>query len=171
MAIDVAPDYVEPLEAWRVWRVVAADGAFLLGSVTKPTLWPVGETFAAECLHVRIWLPWRKSHTAPQERCECGIYATTLERAIVYASARLPRDTVGWAIGRVALWGTVVQCERGYRASCAYPIEIYLPCDPAKVDAHLVAAELAPYRVPVIAVSADAHDCGRLIRAMRLPAA
>jgi hypothetical protein len=59
-------------------------------------------------------------------------------------------------IGRVALWGTVVEGQLGWRASRAYPIELFVPAPAvvrsgfrrrAYVDEILRALE--EYRVPV----------------------
>jgi hypothetical protein len=32
-----------------------------------------------------------------------------------------------YAVGRVSLWGRVVEHERGYRATRAYPFDLFLP--------------------------------------------
>jgi hypothetical protein len=137
---DVAPDYVEPFTGWRVWRVVPGAGAPALGSVVKPTVWPRREPLVAACLH-RSLLPRfrRRTHDAPEAACECGIYATELDRLGPYVE-----DVVVCVIGRVALWGTVVECERGSRASHAYPLELFVPQETAAS-----AGALAEYDVPV----------------------
>ena len=71
-AVDVAPDYAEPLSAWRVWRVVERGDRVVLASVVKAVVWPVGRTLVAECLYVPLWLPWRKRHAAPFDSCACS---------------------------------------------------------------------------------------------------
>src|ERR671937_1015471 len=48
--VSEAPDFVEPLEAWRVWKVVRRDGVYSLGSVIQRTVWPASEALVAECL-------------------------------------------------------------------------------------------------------------------------
>ena len=63
------------------------------------------------------------------------------------------RPLVRQAIGRVALWGEVVEGGRGWRASRAYPAEVWLPQldidgnDVAGVEE--IALDLADYGVPV----------------------
>jgi hypothetical protein len=56
-------------------------------------------------------------------------------------------------VGRVALWGTVVEYEAGWRASMAYPERLYLPAWRASgaplANVEEVAMGLADYRVPV----------------------
>ena len=153
-AFAAAPDFAEPLEAWRVWRVVERDDGLALASIVKHTIWPAGEPLHAECLRCRQipkWLWRRPSHEAPTAPCECGIYAASLEHALVYLRDGFP-DALLRVIGRVALWGTVVECERGYRASHAYPLSLHVPvdttpsppCSPAEI-----AEELARYTADV----------------------
>jgi len=63
------------------------------------------------------------------------------------------RPLVHHVIGRVALWGDVVEGSRGWRAALAYPAELWLP--PLDVDrrdvprSEAVAFDLADYGVPV----------------------
>jgi hypothetical protein len=168
LVLAEAPDYAEPLEGWRVWRVVERNGRFRLGSVIKPTVWPAGRPLAAECLHSRGWWPWRRqSHDAPEEKCACGIYATTLARIGDYARDLLPHDAVARVVGRVSLWGTVVECERGYRASRGYPLELWVPQDDGRggLRQDELVELLADYGVPVAALDGRAQDASVLLHA------
>ena len=151
-----APDFAEPLEAWRVWRVLRTDGRLSLVSVVHSTPWPVGRELTAECLRSpRLWSRLRHgaSHSAPEPLCDCGIYGTTLERAGEYLGIDVPPRPRGVRVfGVVSLWGSVVGCERGYRASRAYPTRIYVPADAAggsALGADDVARDLTRYRVPI----------------------
>jgi hypothetical protein len=58
---------------------------------------------------------------------------------------------LGRVAGRVLLWGTVVECEHGWRASHAYPDRIYVQrgADSPLLDRIGVAGGLASYGVPV----------------------
>lgn len=156
------PDYIEPFHGWRAWKVVRCDGHYGLASVVQRTLWPAGEALAAECLGLPRVLPWsrRHRHDAPEARCECGIYATTLERVGQYV-AEAPCRGVARVLGEVALWGTVVECERGLRASHAYPARIYVPADaghPWRISWEEVAFDLCRYGVPVEPLASRAAD-------------
>ena len=57
------------------------------------------------------------------------------------------------ATGRASLWGSVVDCEQGWRASHAYPAHIFVPTlraseeSAARVEA--IALALTDYGVPV----------------------
>jgi hypothetical protein len=152
-AVEAAPDYAEALEAWRVWRVAERRGRLLLGSVIKETEWLPGDPVCAACLRRRTFWPWgrRQAHDAPEESCECGIYGTALEHVERYV-AELASEGVPWVVGRVALWGTLVICERGYRASRAYPVQLFVTEDAGdglRLGAGDVAAGLDAYKVPV----------------------
>ena len=167
--MNEAPDFVEPFQGWRVWRVVRHAGDYRLGSVVQPTLWPAGEPLTAECLAHRLVLPLRRKrrHDAPEPCCECGIYAAALERIGQYV-AEAPCRGVARVLGQVALWGTVIECERGFRASHAYPSRIYVPADagdPWRVGWEEVALGLCRYRVPVEALASRAADATLLLAA------
>lgn len=74
--------------------------------------------------------PGRADHTAPEESCSCGVYASDSPLAAA-SFITGPEQPV---IGRVSLWGTVVECEHGWRAACAYPAALYVPALPEDVD-------------------------------------
>jgi hypothetical protein len=60
------------------------------------------------------------------------------------------------AIGRVALWGAVVDGGLGWRASHAYPAHIYVPThreNGREIDARAIARGLANYGAPVEVVA------------------
>ena len=168
--MNEAPDYFEPFEAWRVWKVVREGRTFRLGSVIQKTLWPTGEALTAECLRARHRLRrvfGRHGHVAPQPPCECGVYAAPLEHIGQYL-VPAPCNGVARVLGRVALWGTVIECERGYRASHAYPIRIYVPADagdPWRLAWDEIAVGLGHYRVPVELLPSRASEASQLLLA------
>jgi hypothetical protein len=172
-----APDYAEALEAWRVWRVVATRDGLRLGSVVKPTLWPAGEPLVAECLRTSsLWSCLHrkraKTHIVPDERCECGIYAGSLGVIRQYLSDPPAFVAVARIVGRVSLWGTVVECERGLRASHAYPARIYVPAD-ASTRQRLSWDELVSelhdvYEVPVVALPVRCSEAVDLLKQEQL---
>lgn len=170
--LDSAPDFAEALEAWRVWRVIERGGELRLASVVRRTVWPVGEPLVAECLHfspLRALL--RHPHESPDRWCECGIYAAKLARAATYLDDSLP-EAYARVLGRVALWGSVVECEKGFRASHAYPIELYVANDagPRRAfSADEIAGRLEAYGVPVERAPCRRRDLpARLRRAGKL---
>jgi hypothetical protein len=155
------PDGVEPVVGWRVWDVVELDGSLRLCSLAFWSVWLPCRAAAATCRRAlaEAGLRGLPPHAAPQARCTCGIYATqTAAQVLAYSrGVRRRADTVHRVAGRAALWGTVVECEGGWRASHAYPAALYVPeakrralrpTRPALL-AEQVAVALAEYRVPV----------------------
>jgi hypothetical protein len=163
--VSVAPDYAGPLLGWRIWAAVADDGGLRLRSVVFDGRWPPRERLAAHCaLRPRSRLLARMlrvdAHDAPHEGCECGIYAARApELALPYLGRLgLMRGVKAALIGRVALWGQVIECERGWRGEFAYPSSLYLLRArlsrrerPHALD---LARELSVYGVPVEVVEA-----------------
>jgi hypothetical protein len=162
------PDLIEPLEAWRVWRVGMRQGRVVLLSLFAETVWAPRVPLRAVCTqgHRSRWRPWRidpNDHSVPDLDCRCGIYGVqSVAAARTYLkSPTLCRDER--VIGRVALWGTVVEGRFGWRGSRAYPLELFVPASAvvhsglrqrAFIDEILLALE--DYSVPVDLVAADA---------------
>jgi hypothetical protein len=135
-----------------VWRISEVDGELILRSVYQhQVVWPSGEPLRAVCNCMGVV----DGHDPPGlgPGGECGIYAVRAEELTRRWSwfTRVPTvATVGKAVGRVQLWGRVVQYEHGYKAEFAYPADLrVLDLDPER-DAADVGAELADrYRLPV----------------------
>jgi hypothetical protein len=162
------PDYVEPVEAWRVWRVTMRERRVVLQSLFAGAVWEPGVPLVASCTggHRSRWTPWRKpnDHPAPELDCRCGIYgvkSVAAARSYLETPPLLCRDDR--VIGRVALWGDVVEGPLGWRASRAYPVDLFVPAPVvagsgfrrrAYVDEILSALEA--YLVPVDLVAPSA---------------
>jgi hypothetical protein len=165
---DRAPDYVEPMEGWRVWAVGLDAGRLRLRSLLFDAVWEPRRPLVAHCQHRRrsLWRPWRvlpTDHAAPEERCHCGIYAVREQaQATRYVALPLPAWAVCRAFGRVALWGEVVEGQTGWRAASAYPRELFVPVPngarrgerPSGPRLEDVRNALAEYGVPVRFVDA-----------------
>jgi hypothetical protein len=166
--VSVAPDYAQAIAGWRVWLVAEVDGTPRLASVLYHALWPLRRELVGQCLARRRRFRFlsRRSrgeeHTAPSERCACGIYAAReLSSALTYlcsGSLRDLREVEGRRVlhrvfGRVALWGRVVECDAGWRGELAYPQRLYLPertrggAPVKRLEA--LALSLADYGVPI----------------------
>lgn len=119
----------EPLLGWRAWTVVETAAGPELRSLVYAHVWPAGEPMRqvcepGGCLAAR----W------PNQPHACGIHAfKEREDAELYPRTWEARRSGGarsvdvYAIGRVSLWGRVVEHERGYRAALAYPFDLFLP--------------------------------------------
>jgi hypothetical protein len=107
----------EPIMAWRAWALTGhRDGTgLLLRPVAKRArVWRPREVVEASC-RVSRW------HDAPDPTCTCGLHGTNgIE---VLRKTKCPA-----VLGRVALWGRVIEHEHGYRARYAYPQRLRLIC-------------------------------------------
>lgn len=159
--VAIAPDYVEPVCAWRLWEVENLDAAPRLRSLYRLSFWPVGAPLEARCEAQRLRLSRRPRHAAPTETCTCGIYAAPFEliRRKLAVDGGLPPGCL-FVMGTVALWGDVLECERGWRAAYAYPHRLFVPL--GFPGAARQAVGLGDYGVPVELVDtvnlADALD-------------
>jgi hypothetical protein len=160
--VTVAPDFVEPVIGWRVWYAVEDAGSIRLSSIIHKTLWPAGAPLAATCRRLRIPLFSTRKHVAPSAECRCGIYATTppaLREYLAVGSAWADVVRIVPVLGRTSLWGTVHESEHGWRASMAYPKELFVPTASLRPPwAERVMRELRSYRVPVRPVSGTTVD-------------
>ncbi len=190
-----APDYAEAIIAWRAWLVVGDGEEIRLSSLVHKTVWAPRCELEASCHRRTLSLPrlWRKKplgHSAPAEDCRCGIYgATDVERAAGYLLAINPARWLptnpwleapywplrGSAIGRVSLWGSVVECEHGWRASRAYPERLYLlrrsEEEGSLAPREEVAVGLSAYGVPLQVLECDMDSPEAVVGALPVGAA
>lgn len=96
------------LYGWRGFFVY--NPSFL---TTTQTVWVPGEKTEAVC---RVG----KDHLAPDLKCDCGVYAFS-EPTQLQSQGYLGQSVYA----KVALWGRVVECEKGFRAQYAYPVHLY----------------------------------------------
>jgi hypothetical protein len=158
-AHTVAPDYLDPVHGWRLWSVVTAGGRSRLQSLVCPSIWWPGRELVATCeASPRDSLrPWRRrlpGHAAPEPRCTCGVHAMERVRHLgTYVPPAASRLVVQRAVGRVALWGDVVEGSRGWRAARGYPAELWLPQADLRrqtvAELEQIAVELTDYGTPV----------------------
>jgi hypothetical protein len=107
----------EPIIAWRAWALSGhrdGTGLLLRPVAGRARPWKPLEMATAVCKASRF-------HRSPHIDCTCGLHGThdpdTLRKA------RTPA-----VLGRVALWGRVIEHERGWRAEYAYPQTVRLVC-------------------------------------------
>ncbi len=116
----------EPITGWRIWNLSEdADGPRLRPAGSGVDAWEPQRAMEARCGLPHLLTRSLGPHTAPDIRCRCGIYAGR-------SLATFPRPRPAWppppVVGTVALWGTVVEHERGWRARYAYPARLRLVC-------------------------------------------
>lgn len=115
----------EPVLGWRIWRVVEDR----LCAVVWGMPWEPRVRFEAAC-HAEpspFWAGERfpAVHDSPGWDCECGVYALAdRDDAELLAREKVDGDVI--ALGRVSLWGRVLEGERGWRGRYAYPYDLIL---------------------------------------------
>lgn len=132
--MTVIPDRASPSVGYRAWLLDKA------GHLQSPRIsgsipcWLPRKPFQATCF---------QKHEAPSEACSCGVYAkNTLWSARTYFwPAR-----AGLILGEVALWGTLVEHEDGFRAQYAYPTRLFVSKD---FSVHKATKLSEAYGVPV----------------------
>lgn len=148
--------FIEPFLAWRAWVLDTVAGLPRLKSVVYNHVWEPGRQLDARCMKVPP-----VTHGAPDQDCRCGVYGSTdithLRHYVQETKKNHPHGppvvvtSTNRVFGLVKLWGTVIECSQGYRAQCAYPHSLYLPC-----AMHHHAGGLEAYGVPVTCVD-EAH--------------
>jgi hypothetical protein len=128
------------------------DGRARLLSPVFDEEWPVRAPLEARCRAAA----GTAAHAAPALACSCGVYAgRDPDAVLVHLVGRDGRDVVHRVLGQVALWGTVVESERGWRGALAYPVLLLVPArraDGSAVELAPLAEALGPYGVPVAAL-------------------
>lgn len=148
-----APDYLEPTIGWRSWLVVDDRGEPRLRSLGRAHVWAPRCELVASCMLDR-------HHHAPVEQCTCGIYAAReLGLAAGYMTSFFRGGCRQRVIGRVSLWGSVVECDEGWRASHAYSERIYVPAGDTDgevlPEASDLTSALSVYGVPIHLIDND----------------
>jgi hypothetical protein len=150
---------------WRLWLVIPDGGYLWLESLLYATRWSPRRSLDARCIpHRRCYLCDRddihaaETHAAPDPDCECGIYAAAAPGTLApYLDSGYPgRAHVERVLGQVQLWGTVIECERGWRGQHAYPARLFIPLrdsdERSRRSAAEITAGLRDYGVPVSAL-------------------
>ncbi len=157
------------LIAWRAWTVWEHAGALSLRSfaftLDPANTWPARQPYVARCR-------FRRPHVAPVRSCSCGIYGYARLSSLLGDQHCLPHRLMGdtptstasgldfrghryrgVVVGRVALWGHVIEHEGGYRAQYAYPQLVYATCLSGEQRAALASAYgIEVYHVPLSAL-------------------
>jgi hypothetical protein len=116
-----------PITGWRTWNVSDdhAEPRLLPAGSGGRVAWEPRRAVEARCTTSPILTHSIHPHVAPNASCTCGIYAGRSLRDFDRPRPAWPPPSV---VGTVALWGTVIEHERGWRARYAYPARLTLVC-------------------------------------------
>ncbi len=112
-----APGGTRSLVAYRAWAFSPPAKDPILKSLNNFMPWAPDRWTRAQCLFPRAnGVP----HTAPLERCSCGIYAAkTMALPVMLAQQQAQA-----LVGRVELAGKIIEHDDGYRAEFARVVEL-----------------------------------------------
>lgn len=117
MTVWRAPDAIEPIVAYRSWKLVRRPRGLALASLNR-LLWRGADWHTAKCGR-----DVKAPHEAPMEGCLCGFYAVKDLRTL--GSLRLlPRADATFVVGRVLIAGKVIEHDEGYRAERARVLDV-----------------------------------------------
>jgi hypothetical protein len=124
---DTPEPAIEAIDGWRAWDLSESrDHGPLLHPVGDGVdVWMPRRPMAARCGARPILSLFRAPHEAPDPACRCGIYAARSLDVFERSRPAWPPPPV---IGTVALWGRVIEHQRGWRAALAYPARLRLVC-------------------------------------------
>ena len=111
------PLSAEPTLGWRTWVLRRDEGSLTLVSVMRPTRWPQQKAMRSECPSC--------GSSGPGAACSCGIYASSSPKNLGASGAFTAETSV---VGAIAMWGRVIEHDRGTRARFAYPARLCLVC-------------------------------------------
>jgi hypothetical protein len=149
--VSRAPDLVEPVAAFRAWRIV---GEALL-SPYIPARWD-GRIMHAECFPANRRLEFghgwvAEPHRSPHPHCRCGIYAYHRP------GTRTWFGEFDWVEGVVACWGRIEAHATGLRAEVARVEALALPAATADRSRERAVHAIAR-RLGCALVAADEQD-------------
>ena len=142
---ETMPERVDPITAWRAWKVFNDSnngGGWKLKAIGSTGTWEPRQAMTAVCNKNK------ESHPAPGYGCECGIWSFTTLEELTPALSGYGDIKV---IGKVSIWGRVVECEKGFRSSHAYPTELWLLDNSLEQLGHV-------YGVPVRTIETEKTD-------------
>lgn len=146
------PDSTQLAIGWRAWGIDPNDESATLMSVTHTGPWTPRQPMEATCDKStgRGNGVKREGHEVPDEQCSCGLYsAKTLDHLMSMTYHRYDAEKHGMyhVIGKVKLWGKVIEGSQGWRAQIGYPSELFVPFEAWRLAPRLERAYGVPVRL------------------------
>jgi hypothetical protein len=146
-----APDLIEPVAGWRLWSLARTRAGLRLASPVRDAPWTPGHAHVAACGH---------GHEAPRARCDCGVHALRRPDGLFRCLGLEVAPPSPYVVGLVALWGRVVECERGWRGERAAPLRLVVAGTDGLAE---LAAGLAGYGCAVETAASGVADVVALL--------
>jgi len=137
----------EPYVGYRDFEIIGPIDVCTLASRNGEE-WPTREPLIARCKYAEYNesnVNWLTLHDAPDETCQCGIYAFNSPD-----NPELEDDAIAWA--EVNLWGKILVAPHGYRAEFSYPKTIFIRDTGTKMVRYARERLEKEYGVPAILV-------------------
>lgn len=145
VSTDDAPDMIDPVIGWRVWRVKTklrpGELPLLRSATFGGAIWEPGRTVAAVC-------PKGHKHGPPcTGACGSGLYSAKDYWHLMGMSypEYEDADEEVMVLGECYFWGKVVEGTQGWRAEFGYPKRLWVPYEANRLAKPLREA----YGVPV----------------------
>lgn len=120
--LDALPDRLGYTRGWRAWYLGRDDTLRSVLARLRNVRWRPGEPVSADC-DEEYEHEHEYEHAAPGIDCNCGLHAgRSAEQALRFGAFDDPLERI--VVGEVALWGTIVEHDRGWRAQKAYPLTL-----------------------------------------------
>jgi hypothetical protein len=141
----------DPVVGWRIWRAERAidrtisalelalelreaerEGVerpaerlfhYRLRSLTQPSFWPPWARMESFC-GAEQRLQTHPQSPGPEAQCECGVWAFRSRDLAERTLLDYAQSGRTLAVGRVTLWGRIIEQELGWRAQFGYPVEL-----------------------------------------------
>lgn len=137
------PDEVGVHYGWRAWDVKAdavelGQVPLLRSATASAYAWTPRQINYAICTKGtgrKNGQTAGKPHEVPAPGCRCGLHAAKdLDHLISLGYQDYDEEKGSWSvIGRVALWGRVIEGTQGWRAEKGYPDQLYVPYEAANL--------------------------------------
>lgn len=158
------PDLIEPIVGWRRWAGIYDEKDTRLLALVYPDEWKRGENRARCAAHEAMLAIKSESPPACTAEhmidCNCGFFAfKEAEMGRLFSSPYGDEGEGAVPYGRVALYGTVIEHEFGWRASHARVLSCSLPrvAEAYGVEVETREIEVAPQEMKQFLVTTYTH--------------
>lgn len=136
---------IKPIIAYRFWHLNRTPQPSLSGDYFSLYTWPMRTWAKSGCFPIMKLIDTMHNF----KNCRCGFHAFKTLKQVMDCIAHSSAFS-NLAVGKVWLQGDVIEHEEGYRATLAYPLELYIYERSDTKELRLVAKK---YNIPVVEIS------------------